>query len=116
MAGRAAVPGNAAEYALIWNGPIDNGIEIRIPGFFAGAVGRRQSGRASGDRRSGRLGACTHRIDLGEIQRREFDGWVDLDIGGLIEEPPFYAFFVRGDDHLVHTPHEVFYTRVGGGR
>ncbi|MBE0564896.1 MAG: hypothetical protein IH621_02995 [Krumholzibacteria bacterium] len=105
----------AAEYALIWNGPVDNGIETRIPGFFAGEVGAGNAGvhLVIGDAPAWE--ACTHRIDLGEIERRDYDGFVVLDIGGLIEQPPFYAYFVRGDDHQVHAPHEVFYT-AGSGR
>ncbi|MFO7608547.1 MAG: hypothetical protein R6X35_05030 [Candidatus Krumholzibacteriia bacterium] len=104
------VAASAAEYALIWNGPIDNGIETRIPGFFAGSVGAQNAGvhLVIGD--AADWEACTHRIDLGEIRRQDYDGVVVLDIGGLIEQPPFYAFFVKGEDHLAHTPHEVFYT------
>ena len=100
----------AGEYALIWNGPIDNGIETRIPGFFAGSVGAANVGvhLVIGDR--AQWEDCEFRIDLGEIQRRDYDGWVVLNIGGLIEEPPFYAYFVRGDDPLVHTPHEILYS------
>ncbi len=104
----------AGEYALIWNGPIDNGIETRIPGFFAGSVGAANLGvhLVIGDR--AQWEDCEFRLDLGEIQRRDYDGWVTLNIGGLIEQPPFYAFFVRGDDHLVHTPHEIFYSARSG--
>ncbi len=112
----AVLPAAAAagEYARIWNGPVDNGIETRIPGFFAGSAGAANVGvhLVIGDQADWE--ACRFRIDLGEIRRRDFDGWVILDIGGLIEEPPFYAFFVRGDDHRVHTPHEVFYTARSG--
>ena len=116
LAALAALPalGTAAEYVLVWNGPIDNGIEMRIPGFFAGAVGAANPGvhLVIGDRAD--WDSCAHRVDLGEIRRRGFDGWTEFDIGGLIETPPFYAFFVRGPDHAVHTTHEVFYTRPGG--
>jgi len=109
-----AVQAPAEEYALVWNGPIDNGIAMRIPGFFVGSVGAGNMGvhLVVGDRSD--WDSCTHRIDLGEIRRRGFDGEVDFDIGGLIEEPPFYAYFVRGGDHVVHATHEIFYTREDG--
>ena len=97
----------ADPFALSWTAPLENGIDMRIQGFFADPEAEANADVHLVVGNAAVWDSCGTRIDLGEIQRRGDDGWVVLDIGDLIHDLPCYAYFVRGDDHDVFPHHEI---------
>jgi len=104
----------AADYAIVWNDGIENGIEMRVPNFFAGAQAGSNRGvhLVVGD--APLWEECGQVLDQGEIRPDGDDGIFTLEAGALIATPPLYFYFVRDGDHLVHDTHEVNYPGPGG--
>ncbi|HPF69648.1 MAG TPA: hypothetical protein PLQ13_03165 [Candidatus Krumholzibacteria bacterium] len=99
---------SAAEYNFSWSGDtFRNGMTLAVPGFFAGPLGEQNRGVHLFACDDADWDSATVHVDMGEILQAGADGVVTVEIGDLVSRPTVHAFFVRGEDHLVHAPHPI---------